>query len=178
MRLFVVKNKLILTAILFLSLNSYASTCYMSLTLKDPELSGNAQLWKEFQTEVKKGKSEKEVIANLYKKYKKTKPEDLKIESQKSKTPLDVKIEKKAQIEINRLSPALRKKADDFLELAHTKEGLADIKANPGRWHFEGLKFKKDYYSVRINEGFRIMFELKNDTISVKEVNKNDIHKK
>ena len=171
--------KFIFILFFLLSFHLEASTCYMSLTLKNPKLANNEKLWADFEKELKAGTPESVAIEKVYKKHSQ---ENLGKQSTstpaKTKSSLDFSISKKAQIELNKLPPNLRKKTDEFIELISTKEGFNELKSNPGRWNYEALNFAKDTYSVRLNGGYRVLFEIKNDLLTIKEINKNDIHKK
>ena len=151
----------------------------MSLTLKDQKLASNDKFWADFEKELKNGTPENVAIEKVYKKYT-TPSSDNNAASTNVKTTsaLDFSITRKAQLEINKLPPNLKKKTDEFLELISTKEGFHEIKSNPGRWNYEPLNYAKDTYSVRLNGGYRVLFEQKNGQLIIKEVNKNDIHKK
>lgn len=171
--------KFILILFFLLAFNLQASTCYMSLTLKDPKLANNEKLWADFEKELKTGTPESVAIEKVYKKHSQDNSGKQSTSTPtKTKSSLDYSFSKKAQIELSKLPPNLRKKTDEFIELISTKEGLQDLKSNPGRWNYEALNYAKDTYSVRLNGGYRILFEIKNDLLTIKEINKNDIHKK
>jgi plasmid maintenance system killer protein len=63
------------------------------------------------------------------------------------------------------------------LEVALRPGGVKELYDNPGRWHFEKLpEFGPDAHSVRLNNGFRVLFDMKEGRLILREVNKGHIH--
>lgn len=162
-----------------------SNQCFINDILKDPQINSDQNFWKRYDQLLTEGQSHEKALELSYLEHTKKKAQDQK-QSQSSenrnnqgrdRTPT-IDISKKGQLEIDRLAPQLKKKVDEFLDLVATPNGLREIRNNPGRWHFEELNYKPDMYTVRLNGGYRILFEYKNEILSIKEVNKGNIHSK
>lgn len=181
MRSWPVKNKLLLLFVFF-SFSSFASSCLLSNALKDKDLSSNPQFWEEYSKLVASGKSSDEAIKAIRTKF----------QSGSQKTPVAAapaglvsvgsprrfSFAKRAEQEMSKLPKNLQNKVDEFLDIALNPRGFAEIRDNPGRWHWEKLKqFGPHAQSVRLNGGYRILFDLKDDgQIFIREINKGHIH--
>ena len=171
-------NKLLLL-FLFFSVSSFASSCLLSDAMKDKNLSSDPKFWEEYSKLVATGKTSDEAIKSIRAKFQSA--------SQGSQTS-KIKVasvafarrfifSKRAEQEMNKMPKNLQKKVDDFLEIALNPRGFAEIRDNPGRWHWEKLKqFGPHAQSVRVNGGYRILFDFKDDQIVIREINKGHIH--
>lgn len=176
--------KFILVIFLQIATAFASNSCFINDILKDPQISNDQNFWKNYDQLLTQGQSHEKALELSYLEHTKKKSQDQKVQSSdnrnsnaKDRAP-KIDISKKGRQEIDRLSPQLKKKVDEFLDLAATPNGLREIRNNPGRWNFEELNYKAGMYTVRLNGGYRILFELKNDVLSIKEVNKGNIHSK
>lgn len=84
---------------------------------------------------------------------------------------------KRAQLEIERLQPALKRRYNLFLETIQGPEGVQAFYRNPGSWHMERLpQFGKNAHSVRLNGDVRVLFDLDEGKVLIREVNRGHIH--
>lgn len=162
-----------------------ASNCFINDILKDPQISNDQNFWKRYDQFLTQGQSHEKALELSYQEHTKKKAQDqTKLQNNSSKNNQShdripkIEISKKGRQEIDRLTPQLKKKVDEFLDLAATPNGLREIRNNPGRWNYEELNYKANMFTVRLNGGYRILFEYKNDILVIKEVNKGNIHSK
>lgn len=178
MRLLVV-IKIILLAFIF-STHLIASSCLLTDSLKDPKLSNNQKFWEEYSTLMSKGVDSDTAIKEARAKFQ-TPAHSVTVESKKAVsvgTPARrVEYNKRAQNEIRNLPKNLKTKVDEFVEIALKPRGFVEIRNNPGRWHWEKIpEFGPHAQSVRVNGGYRVLFDLKDDELIIREVNKGHIH--
>lgn len=181
-------NLLKFLLIIFLQISAaFASNnCFINDILKDPKISSDQIFWKNYDQFLTQGQSHEKALELSYLEHTKKKSQhqspqnsdNRNSNSNKKDSAPKIDISKKGRQEIDRLTPQLKKKVDEFLDLVATPNGLREIRNNPGRWNFEELNYKAGMYTVRLNGGYRILFELKNDVLSIKEVNKGNIHSK
>lgn len=162
-----------------------SNQCFINDILKDPQINSDQNFWKRYDQLLTEGQSHEKALELSYLEHTKKKGQDSKHspdadnrQNQTKERVPKIDVTKKGQQEIDRLAPQLKKKVDEFLDLVATPNGLREIRNNPGRWHLEELNYKPDMYTVRLNGGYRILFEHKNDILSIKEVNKGNIHSK
>lgn len=153
-----------------------SESCLLNEALKDPTIANNPQFWEDYaKINSSKLSSEKE-IELLVAKYKlslkaTTKPTAEFNPSRK------VNIQHKAEKEIQHLPKNLHQKLDEFISTATGPHGLKDLLDNPGRWHYEKLpQFGSKAHSVRLNDGYRVLFDVTDDGIEIRRVNKGQIH--
>lgn len=185
MRLLVVLNKLFIIIFIF-SLNTIASECLLTEALRDPKFSSNEKFWEEYGKLSAQKRLSDDELKNLIHKHggslegESKNTSSLNPKESAFKPSNTLHIHSKAESEIQKLSPILRKKVDEFLELAVKPSGFDEIRQNAGRWHLEKLTKAKDVgdniYTVRLNSGYRVLFERKDNTIEILRVNKEPIH--
>lgn len=171
-------NRLIIL-VLFFSFSAYSSSCLLSKALKDQSLNSDPKFWEEYSKLVSSGKSSDEAIKSLQSKFQgQRSPSSSQNKSiSTSESPRRFSFNKRAEQEMNKLPKNLKKKVDEFLDIALKPKGFSEIRDNPGRWHWEKLKqFGPNAQSVRVNGGYRILFDLKDDQIIIREINKGHIH--
>ena len=173
-------NKLLLL-ILFFSFSTFASSCLLSNAMKDKDLSSDPKFWEEYSKLVATGKSSDEAIKTIRAKFasasQRTSAAPAATQAATVGTPRRFSFNKRAEQEMSKLPKNLQKKVDEFLDIALSPRGFAQIRDNPGRWHWEKLKqFGPNAQSVRVNGGYRILFDLKDDQIIIREINKGHIH--
>ncbi len=174
------KNKLLLL-LLFFSVSSFASSCLLSNALKDKDLNSDPKFWEEYSKLVSTGKSSDEAIKTIRARLQNPAPKAPTVapslQTASVSSPRRFSFNKRAEQEMSKLPKNLQKKVDEFLDIALNPRGFAQIRDNPGRWHWEKLKqFGPDAQSVRLNGGYRILFDLKGDQIVIREINKGHIH--
>lgn len=169
-------NKLLFLILLF-SFNLFASSCLLTDSLKDPSLSNNAKFWEEYSSLMSKGMSSDDAIKEVRSKYKSTAAPVRSAVSVGTPNVRRLDYQKRAQNELKTLPKNLKAKVDEFIEIALKPRGFAEIRNNPGRWHWEKLsQFGPDAQSVRLNGGYRVLFDLKDDELIIRAVNKGHIH--
>lgn len=175
------RNKLLLLFVIFFSISSFASSCLLSDALKDKTLNSDPKFWEEYSKLVSTGKSSDEAIKTIRAKFqtdRKTPTVAASVASAQVGSPRRFSFNKRAEQEMSKLPKNLQKKVDEFLDTALNPRGFAEIRDNPGRWHWEKLKqFGPHAQSVRLNGGYRILFDLKDDgQLVIREINKGHIH--
>jgi mRNA-degrading endonuclease RelE of RelBE toxin-antitoxin system len=161
----------------------------MSMALKDAELANNPSFWEDYAKLAAKGGDNEKQMQALIEKYKpgaSTKVET----SSASSAPVDpnqvapsisntYNIQHKAEKEIKKLPKELQGHVDEFLEVVSKPGGFREIQNNPGKWRYEQVEqFGKEAHTVRINGGYRILFDLDKKThhLEIRMVNKDKIH--
>lgn len=171
-------NKLLLL-LLFFSVSSFGSSCLLSNAMKDKNLSSDPKFWEEYSKLVATGKSSDEAIKSIRAKFQNAAQGSSapKVQAASVGSARRFSFSKRAEQEMNKMPKNLQKKVDEFLEIALNPRGFAEIRDNPGRWHWEKLKqFGPNAQSVRVNGGYRILFDFKDDQIVIREINKGHIH--
>lgn len=171
-------SKALFLIILVLFETSWAGKCFLENSLSDPALKNNTEFWIEITKLRETGKYNDFHIQELIAKHggSRTESTSVKVANASVKT-VPIEIHKKAQKEIARLPKHLKKHFDEFMELATTPEGLKNLQQNRNKWNYEKLaQFGDHAHSVRLNDGYRVLFDKTDTGIAVRAVNKGDIH--
>lgn len=170
--------KLIIFSIIF-SFKVSASSCLLTEALKDDNLSKNTKFWEEYSLLLEKGVNSDEAIKQARKKFVNA-PVNTPVvnKSISVSTPVRrLEYNKRARSELKGLPKNLKTKVDEFIEIALQPRGFAEIRNNPGRWHWEKIpQFGPNAQSIRLNGGYRVLFDLKDDELIIREINKGHIH--
>lgn len=164
---------------LLFSLSAFSSECLLTKAMSNPKLKDNKEFWIDYSALVASGKSSDDALSALASKYDFSSARAPTVASSihTPKSAFRLSTHKRAEGEIARLPAPLKKKVDGFLEVILKPGGIKEIRDNPGKWHFEKLaQFGPEAHSVRLNGGYRIMFDLKGDNLILREVNKGHIH--
>lgn len=159
--------------LIFASPSAFSAQCLVSEALKDAKLASNAQFWDEYGQLASKGNVSDAQMKALMEKY--GAGSGNKAAAAEVKQSLNLSVQSKAEKEIKGLQPNLKSKVDEFLDTALKPGGLKEIRENPGRWHFEKLK-GMDAYTVRLNDSYRVLFQVEGDSLKVLRVNRDQIH--
>lgn len=169
-----------LILLLLFSSQAFASKCLLNDALKDPALSSNPQFWEEYSSLTQKGKSSDESLQLLIKKYSPSLQSTTTAATNSTSSfqkSLALNLDSKAEKEIKTLPKNLKGKVDEFLDAALKPGGIKEIRENPGRWHMEKLpQFGDNAYSIRLNDGYRVLFDVTDGSLQVRRVNKGQIH--
>jgi plasmid maintenance system killer protein len=169
----------LITITLLFSLSVFSTECLLTKAMSNPKLKDNKEFWKDYSSLMASGKSSDDALTALAGKYDFSSSRAPTVASSIStpKPALRLDVHKRAKGEITRLPAPLKKKVDGFLEVILKPGGIKEVRDNPGKWHFEKLaQFGPEAHSVRLNGGYRIMFDLKGDDLILREVNKGHIH--
>lgn len=172
-------KKLLVLIILLFSLSVFSSECLLTKAMSDPKLKDNKAFWNDYSSLVASGKSSDDALKALSAKYdfSSSRAPTVALSVNSPRPALRLDVHKRARGEIARLPAPLKKKVDGFLEVILKPGGIKEIRDNPGKWNFEKLvQFGPEAHSVRLNGGYRIMFDLKGDDLILREVNKGHIH--
>lgn len=173
---------------LFIALPLIAGECLITKALEDPNLKDNQAFWNEYGDLMAKGRSSDDAIKGLLEKFKDANNENASASAERaqtqtsSRTPtstrsLQLDVQRRAKKEIERLPAHLKEKVDVFLGEVLRPGGIKTVRDNPGRYRLEKLpEFGPNAHSVRLSDGYRVLFDLKDDTISIREINKGHIH--
>lgn len=162
------------------SFNVLAKECGLEVALRNPKVANNSEFWQDYAK--LKSTEDGQAVAALLKKYGVDHTPDLPVgnapvgavSSQKS---LRIDIDRKAGKEISGLPPNLKGKVDEILSTLAKPGGIQEIRNNPGRYHYEKLsQFGNKAHSVRLNDGYRILFDLDDTGVVLRRVNKGQIH--
>ncbi len=154
-----------------------AGECLLTEALKNPHLSANSDFWTELSRLSEKGKPSDQQIKALVKKHGGS-------FSQTTIAPKTI-FEKssaysftgRAEKEVKGLPKNLKAELDEFIELATKPSGMHEIRSNPGRWNFEKVEqFGKNARTIRLNGGYRVLFDVTPDGVEIRRVNKGQIH--
>ncbi|MGZ3768691.1 MAG: type II toxin-antitoxin system RelE family toxin [Bdellovibrio sp.] len=169
-------NLIYIAAIIFIHTAVWGSDCLLNEALKNPNLNSNPKFWEEFSKLSEKGTPSDRDLETLVNKYSGT------ATNLSTSNPgvafgkaLKISVHSNAEKEISSLPKNLRSKVDEFLEIATKPGGLKEIRENPGRWHLEKLK-KDNSHTVRLNGGYRILFENDDEVLKILRVNREQIH--
>ncbi len=157
---------------------SFGSSCLLTEALKDPVLSNNEKFWEDYSALVSKGVNSDVALRQLHSKFQ-TSPKVNSSPGVAVGNPHARRLSynKRAQNELKTLPKNLKKKVDEFIEIALAPRGFAEIRNTPGRWHWEKIpQFGPDAQSVRLNGGYRVLFDLKDNELIIREINKGHIH--
>jgi plasmid maintenance system killer protein len=178
-----IKLKHICTALSFFLLTAHLyANCGLAQMLKDPGLANNSKFWTDYAALQSKYSNHipDHEVDKLTKAY--LTPAASKLPLSTFRTPSNpparqIESNNSVNHEVKNLSPALKKKYDAFLELVTTKEGLSELRNNPGSWRLEKLKDGTDAYTIRLNDAYRVMFRFDENTVEIQMVNKGRVHK-
>lgn len=174
--------------VLFWGLQAPAMECLMSLALKDPDLIQNSAFWDDYAKLASKGEPSEKQMQALVEKYKPAGVKEVEraqasttTSSTSTAPPISntYNIQHRAEKEIKKLPKELQQHVDDFLSTATRPGGFKEIQNNPGKWRYEQVEqFGKDAHTVRLNGGYRILFDLDKKThhLEIRMVNKDKIH--
>ncbi len=172
------QNKLgIFLLLTFLSLPSLANSCLLSEALKNPALASNSEFWADLSQLSEGGKVTDHQIKFLMEKHGGSLVKVTAAPAPTAVRSSSFSIANRAEREIRNLPKNLKAELDEFLELAVGPNGLQEIRKNPGRWNLEKVEqFGKNARTVRLNGGYRILFDYTKDGLEIRRVNKGQIH--
>lgn len=158
----------------------FAKECGLEVALRDPKIANNSQFWDDYAK--LKSTEDTEAVSALLKKYGHSEAIDLPAGSSTATRPLpqrsaQISIERKAEKEIAALPKNLQTKVDEFMTSMAKPGGVLEIRNNPGRYHLERLaEFGDKAYSIRLNDGYRVLFNMDETGVTIRRVNKGFIH--
>lgn len=163
-----------------ISVPAGATDCLLNQALKDPNLSSNPKFWEDLSQLSEKGKPSDQAVKALIARH------GGHIDGSDTRTnagapsfnkPVSLIMDHKAEKEIHALPKNLKSKVDEFLEVALKPGGMHELHENPGRWHLEKIVQEGNKaHTVRLNDGYRILFDYSDDGLKVRRVNKGQIH--
>lgn len=170
---------LILLFILIFTGTLEARECGLEAALKDPKIANNAAFWEEYSK--LPSTEDAKAVGELLRKYgHQESGAGNAAQGAISKNPaksLSLKVDRKAEKEIAHLPSNLRAKIDEFTASMIKPGGVLEVRNNPGRYHLERLtQFGEHAYSVRLNDGYRVLFDMTDTEFSIRRVNKGQIH--
>ena len=168
----------LIALLLSLSLSVHAGKCWLADAMSDKALAHNAKFWNEYSQLAARGTPSQEAILALARKHNPSfggKPAAITAPVRTSR--IELNHHKRAHADIQKLQPALKRRYDVFLETIQGPDGLQAFYKNPGSWHMERLpQFGKNAHSVRLNGDVRVLFDVENGKVLVREVNRDKIH--
>lgn len=168
---------IILLFAVFLALPSIAGECLLTEALKNPQLSANSDFWTELSQLSEKGKPSDHQIKILVEKHGGSFSQTTLAPATTVDKVYSYSFTGRAEKEIKGLPKNLKTELDEFIELATTPTGLHEIRNNPGRWNFEKVEqFGKNARTIRLNGGYRVLFDVTPDAVEIRRVNKGQIH--
>ena len=165
---------------LLASAPALASKCYLAEAMGDKALMQNAAFWDEYGALAARGVVDQQQVLALARKHNPSfgSAPSASAAAQAPRSSIrELAHHKRAQLEIERLQPALKRRYNLFLETIQGPEGVQAFYRNPGSWHMERLpQFGKNAHSVRLNGDVRVLFDLDDGKVLVREVNRGHIH--
>lgn len=163
---------------LALPLLSYAGlSCDMSKTLQVASQSGKLgdHFWQEYARLSQSGIGDRE-LGELLRKHGVTIPESPITGRRITDLPpprVRPFVEKTVIRDVDRLAPPLRQKYAEVVERLTADPSGKSFYSQPGKWHFEKLpQYGKDAHSVRLDSGYRVLFDLQNGVAKIRQVDK------
>lgn len=162
---------------------SWAKECALDAALRDPNIANNPQFWEEYSK--LPSTEDSKAVENLLRKFghqesHQNGPQTTTTSSSAGKSPsrsMSLNIDKKAEKEIAHLPSNLKSKLDEFVSSMTKPGGVQEVRNNPGRYHLERLsQFGDHAYSVRLNDGYRVLFDMTDSDFTIRRVNKGQIH--
>ena len=156
-------------------------SCRLTEQLGNPQINSNPNFWEDFGKIAENG-SDRD-LGDLLRKYGVDERSDAPSSGavdRRAAAPAKpaFQMSRTAATELDRLPPGLRRKANDFLELARKgpTEMFRELRQNRGGWQLEKLQGEQGM-SVRINQGYRVVFkELADHTIDIVRISKTATH--
>lgn len=172
--------------LLFIAIPCFAKiSCEVAEALTNPKLAQNEKFWQQLGELSNKGKYDSENISKLLAEHGVTVSEAKSLAGMTKVgtvhlTPKSTyMISNDASKEVAKLPGHLRTKFNDFLESLGTdgNASLQNFRANPGRWNLKKLEYAQNSYSVRLNDGYRVGFEIgKDGNLNITNVSKKYTH--
>lgn len=171
---------LTLFLILIFVSGAWARECGLEAALRDPNIASNPQFWEDYSK--LPSTEDTKAVGDLLRKYGHhdagggVTPAQATTAHNPNRS-LSLNVDKKAEREIAHLPPNLKSKVDDFVTTISKPGGVLEVRNNPGRYHLEKLsQFGENAYSVRLNDGYRVLFDMTDAEFSIRRVNKGQIH--
>ncbi len=150
--------------------------CDLLKKLEDPIVKENSQFWKDYSQLAQNNHLDDKSLSELLLKYK-ISPSSIQTTTA-SKIELRVETSKRAQKELKNLpTKAMRKNYEEFVDIMNNS-GIQELYKNPSRWHAEKINAyaQGNVYTVRLNSGYRVLFRLEKNELTIMEVNAGHIH--
>ena len=161
--------------IIILSTSAFAMNCKLAKSLNHPTLLNNSEFWDAFG---KIDSNDSYALENLIKKYS---PEALSEVETKKKTSNTqsskevFSINSKAEKAIAKLTQINQRHFDEFIALI-TEKGTQGLYEQPKRWHYEKLKGSGGEHTVRLDQGYRVLFKINDGVVSILDVGNHITH--
>lgn len=172
----------ILTFLFFPCLSLAGFSCEMSKALQEASGSGKLgdDFWQEYAQLSQKGIGDRE-LNTLLQKHGAGMPAATNMGRRATDiidTPrIRPQVEKTALKDIDRLTPSLRQKYAEVVEQLTLDPTGKSFYSQPGRWNFERIKqFGPNAHSVRLDGGYRVLFDLKDGVATIRNVSKTMTH--
>jgi plasmid maintenance system killer protein len=164
--------------ILFLiSTNASAGLrCDLLRRLESPNIVNNEKFWEDYTELASRNKLTDQTLEPLLKKHQALLDSSKEVVETKIQRTLNFSTSKKADKDLKKLSKDIRLKYEEFLSIMSDKAGIKILYANPGKWHMEKMKARKNVYTARLNDGVRVEFQLEGDMLEILQVNAADVH--
>lgn len=147
-------------------------SCRMAQMLGDEKIATNPQFWNEL-AKIKHNDAELEKLITKYA------PELLQTEKKAFIVARqEFKIQKPAEKTLAGIkNSTIYKNYEEFLDIiTDPKKGLQSLYDNPGRWAHKKLKMNRDQHTVRLNDGYRVLFEVKDGIVNVLDISMEITH--
>lgn len=174
-------KNLFLSALLLLSVTISSSLalaglrCDLLKKLDDPKL--NEMFWNEYGVLASQKNLNDRTLAGLLEKHKVSTTETPTVESLPSSSPTRVSYNKRAEKELALLpTKSMKKNYEEFMTVMRDGNGLKELYKQPGKWHLEKLQGHDHLYTVRLNGGYRVLFKLEKNDLTLMEINAANVH--
>ncbi len=157
---------------IFVSVVASAMNCRVAQMLNHPSISSNDEFWNEF------GKLEKpddRTVEALIQKYSTAATAPASFAAKVAPLVDSFTLSHKAEKAQAKLNPINQKHFDEFIKVINEK-GPQGLYEQPKKWHFEKLKVHSEQHTVRLDSGYRVLFEVKDGTVHVLDIGNHITH--
>jgi mRNA-degrading endonuclease RelE of RelBE toxin-antitoxin system len=170
----VLLNKIFFLILLSVSIASFAMDCDLAKAINHPSLVQKSDFWERLSAINPK---DNVAIRKLISEYSN---DALATASQASQSvarvsAVAIETSHRAEKAIAKLAGTNIKHYDDFLKVMNEK-GVQGFYENPGKWHYERLKMNREHHTVRLDQGYRVLFEVENGQVRVLDIGRHITH--
>lgn len=157
---------------------AFSIDCELAKKLGHPSLANNKQFWQEFE---KINSEDVVALKKLLEKHIPNAPAGTLVSQGVSTLRITeyaksvVSFSSTGRKAVQKLNSLEMKKVDQFLKIIN-ESGLQGLRDNPGKWGYKQLKRNVDEHTIRIDDGSRLLFEIKNGEIKILDAGNHVTH--
>ncbi len=166
-------NKVFTILLFCFSVASFAMDCDLAKAINHPSLASNSVFWERLSLVNPKDNVAIKKLITEYSAEALPSTQSLQAVTRVSASALETS--HKAEKAIAKLTGTNIKHYDDFLKILNEK-GVQGFYENPGKWHYERLKMNREHHTVRLDQGYRILFEVENGQVRILDIGRHITH--